>query len=36
MLTLEGTVTHDRATCLVGNLPIGSDLECELDSGPAD
>lgn len=32
----EGTVTHDLATCAVGNLPIGSDLECELDYGAAD
>ena len=29
----EGTVTHDRAVCTVTNLPIGSSLECELDSG---
>ena len=32
----EGTVTHDRATCAVHDLPIGSSLECELDSGAAD
>ena len=32
----EGTVTHDKATCAVHNLPIGSSLECELDSGAAD
>ena len=32
----EGTVTHDKATCAVHNLPIGSSLECEIDSGPAD
>ena len=32
----EGTVTHDRATCAAHNLPSGSSLECELDSGAAD
>ena len=32
----EGTVTHDRAVCTVIDLPIGSSLECELDSGEAD
>ena len=32
----EGTVTHDKATCAVHDLPSGSSLECELDSGAAD
>ena len=32
----EGTVTHDKGTCAVHNLPIGSSLECELDYGAAD
>ena len=32
----EGTVTHDRAVCTVVDLPLGSSLECELDSGEPD